>query len=214
MTQSEPTFYLKNSSIYNKILQLVLALVLILVLSNLWLSQSAQNQQSVDESFALTGNEFVAQASIAVGSLLLQQKSQVKAARKVKNKATGLQDYINRLGQSASVRQVHLYDVKGKLIAQSERASSVKTLYGLSAQKNNLSAQYVPFVQEIRSDKLHGYLRITLAKSYLTAQLKSTNQDTQALVRFMFIMALAVGFLLTRGLNRFSRRGFRLATRL
>ena len=82
-------------------------------------------------------------------------------------------------------------------------------LYGISEEKINQSSDYVPFVQEVRDEKLLGYLRVTIEKSYLNDTLSDGSEDRQKLLRLMLIIAGAVGFLLTRGLNRFSRQGYR-----
>jgi membrane protein len=68
----------------------------------------------------------------------------------------------------------------------------------------------VPFVSEIRKERLIGYVRLTLDKNYLTTKLLKNNDQQFTLLRLMMIIAGVVGFLLTRGLNRFSRQGFRL----
>jgi membrane protein len=65
-------------------------------------------------------------------------------------------------------------------------------------------------VSEIRKDVLVGYVRLTLDKTYLTTKLLKNNDQQFTLLRLMMIIAGVVGFLLTRGLNRFSRQGFRL----
>ena len=109
-----------------------------------------------------------------------------------------------------------MYDETGLLLLKStlggEASASIKSLYGIdeSLQTLNKSAQYSPFVSEIRTDKLIGYLRLTIEKSYLTSTLAKNNNNTQTLYRFLLIIAGLVGFLLTRGLNRFSRQGFRM----
>ena len=54
-------------------------------------------------------------------------------------------------------------------------------------------------------------MRLTLDKKYLTLDLLKNNDEQFTLLRLMMIIAGIVGFLLTRGLNRFSRQGFRLA---
>jgi len=74
-----------------------------------------------------------------------------------------------------------------------------------------------PFVEEIRhsdsgSHNPHGYLRFTIEQSYLTDILAKSDEEQQSLLRLMLLLAGVVGFLLTRGLNRFSRRGYRLTT--
>jgi len=54
-----------------------------------------------------------------------------------------------------------------------------------------------------------GYVRVTVKKNYFIDDLNTTNYDNHALIRLMMIIAVCIGFLLTRGLNRFSRQGFR-----
>ena len=111
---------------------------------------------------------------------------------------------------------LHLYDETGLLLLKSttdgETGNTIKSLYGIdeSLQTLNKSGVYSPFIREIRADKLVGYLRLTIEKSYFTATLAKDNYNTQTLYRFLFIIAGVVGFLLTRGLNRFSRQGFRM----
>ena len=93
-----------------------------------------------------------------------------------------------------------------------DASASIKSLYGIdeNLQTLNKSDKYSAFVSEIRTDKLVGYLRLTIEKSYLTDNLAKDNDDKQTLYRFLLIIAGVVGFLLTRGLNRFSRQGFRM----
>jgi len=111
------------------------------------------------------------------------------------------------------IQSVHLYDETGQIIVSSANESTINDLYGLSPEKPNLSTKFLPFVQEIRTDKLLGYLRITVQKSILNDPLYAVSNDRQKLFRFMFILAGCVGFFLTRGLNRFSRQGYRVTKR-
>ena len=99
-----------------------------------------------------------------------------------------------------------------KSVSGGEASASIKLLYGIdeSLQTLDKSSIYSPFISEIRTDKLVGYLRLTIEKSYLIDTLAKNNYDTQTLYRFLLIIAGVVGFLLTRGLNRFSRQGFRM----
>ncbi len=108
-----------------------------------------------------------------------------------------------------------MYDETGLLMLKSESSgeasASIKLLYGIdeSVPTLNKSAQYVPFIKEIRSKRLNGYLRLTIEKAYLTSELTNNNNDSQTLSRLLLIAAGLIGFLLTRGLNRFSRQGYR-----
>ena len=198
MIKAEQPLYPKISSIYNKIMQLGIAIVFIIVLMNLWLAAGSNDNKIVEQHFHKVSQQYLKQASLAVSLLLVN-----------KNK-TALEDYINELAQLPFVETVHLYDQRGKLVTSSVAQGSIKDLYGLTTGTVNLSEQFIPFVQEIRAEKLLGYLRLTVDKSYLDQSLHAANVDRQQLSRIMLLMAGLVGFLLTRGLSRFSRQGYRL----
>jgi len=202
MTQIEKPLYPKLSSIYNKIMQLVIAIAFIVLLMNLWIYSQTKNKQSIEQHFYDVGQQFLHQASAGLSVLTTEVKT--KQSRQL------LQNYIEELQQSKVIKEVHLYDVTGQLIINSEGAKSVKALYGLSDNKLNKSEFSVPFVGEIRKEALVGYVRLTLDKKLLTSKLLQNNDQQFTLLRLMMIIAGVVGFLLTRGLNRFSRQGFRL----
>lgn len=212
MKQSEQPLYPKLSPIYNKILQLLSAILLIVLLMTLWLSTAEKSEQALSLHFEQTAEKFLAQAIVGVSVLLVEKET--TNSKKAQN--AQLQTYINQLGEADFIKQVHLYDATGLLLFKSdsggEASASIKSLYGIdeSLQTLNKSGKYSPFVSEIRTNKLVGYLRLTIEKSYLTTALAKNNDNTQTLYRFLLIIAGLVGFLLTRGLNRFSRQGFRM----
>jgi len=174
-------------------------------LMNLWLFMVNKSEITLNEHFDYTSNQHLKQAIAGIDVLLTS---------KLENKNENLQRYINKLNDIDFIKQVHLYDTTGLLIFSGKNASStnssINDLYGLSENKLNKSDQYIPFVHEIRNDKLLGYLRLTIEKSYFVASFQKENDEKEMLFRLMFILAGLVGFLLTRGLNRFSRQGYRL----
>jgi membrane protein len=208
MKQPEQPLYPKTSSIYNKIMQLASAIMLIIVLMNMWTSTVSKNEVNLQHHFSYLGDEFLQQATAGIFALV--------DSKGVLNKhSTALKRYINTLANhSALVKNVHLYDQTGSLLISSTAETSVNDLYGISPQKLNRSEQLTTFVQEIRTEKLHGYLRITIEKTHLIQKLATVDEEQQSLFRLMLLMAGIAGFLLTRGLNRFSRQGYRIQTRV
>jgi len=217
MKQLEQPLYPKLSPIYNKILQLLSAILLIVLLLTLWVSTAEKSEQALSLHFKQTSEKFLQQAIAGVSIILAEKLLVEKKTSQGKNSHNAqLQSYLNYLGEADFIKQVHLYDETGLLLLKSdsggEASASIKILYGIdeSLQTLNKSSKYSPFVSEIRTDKLIGYLRLTIVKSHLTATLAKNNENTQTLYRFLLIIAGVVGFLLTRGLNRFSRQGFRV----
>lgn len=212
MKPVEQPLYPKLSSIYNKILQLVSAILLIVVLMTIWMSSVAKNKQVIQQHFEQTAKQFLQQAIAGTATLLEQEL--VNSSKKVRNAL--LQNYFNKMAEADFVRDIHFYDETGQRILSSMHKNyspaSIKILFGIEQTQKNLdkSAQYVPFISEIRHEKLSGYLRITIEKSLLISALEQDSYDRQGLFRVLLIIAGLIGFLLTRGLNRFSRQGFRI----
>jgi len=211
MNKSEQPLYPKLSSIYNKIMQLVSAILLIVILMIFLVSTAEKNEQALEKHFEQVAEKFLQQGVAGISSLLTEKKSIIS---KKKYNAL-LQSYLNNLAKADFIRQIHLYDNTGMLLFKSESSGeaseSIKLLYGIdeSIKTRDKSKKYVPFIKEIRNESLTGYLRVTIEKSYLTSELAKNNDDSQTFSRFLLIAAGFIGFLLTRGLNRFSRQGYR-----
>ena len=225
MKQAEQPLYPKLSSIYNKILQLASAISLIIVLISILQSTGVKNSNNLTEHFNFIAKQQLHQAIVGV-TVLLEQKHKNNIEKK-----DLLQRYLDGLAKVNFVKQAHLYDATGMLLVASTsleidkrgneiarpKAKSINELYGISPHQRNLSDKLTPFVEEVRhsdtsSYKLHGYLRFTIEPSYLTNILAQADEEQQSLQRLMLLVAGVIGFLLTRGLNRFSRRGYRLAS--
>ena len=223
MKQAEQPLYPKLSSIYNKILQLASAILLIILLMSIWLSTGNKNNDTLTEHFNYIAKQQLHQA-IAGVAVILEQSHESKIAQEA-----FLQRYLDGLAKVNFVRQAHLYDATGLLIVSSvsvekdkegneltsPKAKSINDLYGISPFQRNVTDTLTPFVEEIRHTdsanyKRHGYLRFTIEQSYLTDILAKADEEQHSLQRLMLLLAGVVGFLLTRGLNRFSRRGYRL----
>lgn len=211
MNKSEQSLYPKLSSIYNKILQLVSAILLIVALMSFLVANIEKSNKVVEQHFEQVAEKFL-QQSVAGISVLLTENT-LLISNKVRS--AQLQSYLNNIASADFIKQVHLYDQTGLLMLKSElsgeASASIKLLYGIdeSLQTLDKSKQYVPFIKEIRTDNLIGYLRLTIEKSYLTSELSKNSDESQTLSRILLIIAGLIGFLLTRGLNRFSRQGFR-----
>lgn len=217
MNKLEQPLYPKLSSIYNKILQLVSAILLIVLLMTFWLANTEKSNQVVEQHFAQVSESFLQQAVAGVSVLLTENE----ALMSKKNRHAQLQSYLNNLASADHIKQIHLYDNTGLLLLTSatngEASDSIKLLYGIDESLATLdkSKQFVPFIKEIRTEHLIGYLRFTIEKSDLISPLTKNNSESQTLFRLLLIIAGLIGFLLTRGLNRFSRQGFRApSTRL
>ena len=202
MTQTEQPLYPKISSIYNKIMQLAIAIFLIVVLMNLWVFSYGNNQQATKKHFNVVSQQYLSQITTA---------SQLLLSRKNGNERGELQQYFDEIAKNSWIKGLSYYDKTGRLLIASNKHSSVNDLYGISTNKADRSKKYSTFVQELTLGELKGYLRLTVENHSLTKDIEKNSAEHYDLVRLMMILAVVVGFFLTRGLNRFSRQGFRLS---
>lgn len=198
MDTSNLHLYPKLSPIYNKLIQLAIAIVLIIVLLNLWVNSNNQSKKTIHNHLYTLAEQHLEQA--ISGVLFLE----------LINDPDELTKYVNSVANAKWVYDAHVYDATGKALAVSSSNASIKDIYGITLNKTNKSDEYIPFIQEIRTDELIGFMRITVKKSYFVDDLYNTNYDNHATIRLIIVMSVFIGFLLTRGLNRFSRQGFRL----
>jgi len=199
MTQTALPLYPKISSIYNKIMQLSIAIIFIVILMNIWIDGVAKDQRVVDQHFNFIGDQYLLQATATMKTMVADRNHKE------------MEQYLNELAQSELVHSLFVYDINGQLIAQGGVEKTVKALYGIEHNTLNMGKSVVPFVAEIRQKNVLGYIRINLVKKDVVHQLEKENHEQQQLIRVMLIMAGCAGFFLTRGLSRFSRQGFRVA---
>jgi membrane protein len=231
MTESQPVLQPKLSPVYNKIIQIISAVAIVIALLLFWESSNQVTKQTLSSHFDSTAKRHLHQASSGVLAIINSQEKQIK--NKSKKKAIDLshlspenklllQSFINNMMAADYVKQIHLYGKDGQLYYQAQSTDtvykslehgkqqySINEIYGLDGISDNKSKTLKPFITELRGEHLYGYLRLTIDKKILmNALIKSEIQSTQN-IGFMLILAGVVGFLLTRGFNRFSRQGFR-----
>lgn len=198
MKKSELPLYLKISPIYNKILQLAIAVICIIVLMNVLIRSQDQQDIVIQDHFLLFSQNQTQQAVNGLQVLL------------EKNDTALIDNYIESLSKTHFVYDVAYYDHTGLLVASSSNTRDIKSLFGLTSNMVDESKQYKPSVIEIRTEKLLGYLRFTLDQKAFSKPLISASFDLHETMRLIALFAVIIGFFLTRGFSRFSRQGFRL----
>ena len=199
MSQQETPLYPKLSSIYNKIMQLAIAIFLIIILLNLSLFSQQETKQVIGENFDYVGQQFLDNAASGIEVLL------------TKGHKKSIQAFVDKITEQPMVNEVIVYNTTGQVMVSSESGKSINDLYGININKLNQSDRYIPFAKEIRTDKVIAYIRIVIEKEFLVKSLTTVSHEQQQLSRLMLLIAGIVGFLLTRGFNRFSRQGYRLS---
>ena len=198
MTDTNEIIYPQVTSIYNKLMQIGVAIILLLMILHLSVTGVSDSEDGLDKHINEVSTQFLQQAVNSAAVILnTGNKKQTR-------------QFVESLANSDLVLSARLYDKNGQVIAESELATPVKELYGIEGGGADESGQYSPFIAEIRNDKLVGYLRLTLVEDNLTKTLEKQIRGQFELFRIMLLVAVLAGFLFTRGFSRFSRQGLRL----
>lgn len=194
MTQNQTLLYPKLSSSYNKILQLAIAIVLMVITLNLWVQSYIDEKDHIQQQL-----EHVVQSH----AKLVAQST----FRLWDNSPEAFQQFLSDTSALPWVRDISVYEQTGLLRYASEQQVPVKTLFGFDEGRVNQSRSLTTVVLPIND---LGYVRITAVNAVFIDDLTAAAEQQHIDFRVMLILAGIVGFLLTRGFNRFSRQSFRL----
>ncbi len=109
MNKLEQPLYPKLSSIYNKILQLVSAILLIVLLMSFLIVNTEKNDQVIALHFEQVADKFLNQTMAGLSVLLSNQNTSISNT----DRNTQLQAYLNNIANADFIKQVHLYDETG-----------------------------------------------------------------------------------------------------
>lgn len=194
MTQNQTLLYPKLSSSYNKISQLAIAIVILLITLNMWVYSYLDEKSHIKQQLK---NMAHSHSQLVVKSVvrLWNEKPEV------------FQEFISETSEFPWVKDISIYDKTGQLRYASEQQLPLTTLYGFEGETGDVSHNYTTVVLPI--EKV-GYVRITAVNDVFVASLSKAAEQQYTDFRVMLILAGIVGFLLTRGFSRFSRQSYRL----
>ena len=199
MKQAETPLYLKLSSIYNKIMQLAIAAIGIIVLINMMIFSQLEQEKVIEKQFRQTSEQLIAQAAVAIRAINVNDKK-------------ALESFVNDIASVENIADAHFYDQTGRLLASSAKEETVAKLFGYAPSTENTSHKMPAFISEVRNEELVGYLRFTMKRKAMVKYLEQSNRNVHDGMRLYVLIAVVVGFFLTRGFSRFSRQGLRIAS--
>ncbi|MDN3653852.1 AhpA/YtjB family protein [Thalassotalea ponticola] len=201
MDVSKQIIYPKVTPVYVKLLQIGVAVILFFMILNLSVMSVGDSDRALKQHFDTVAKQQLAQAINSSKVILDSDPGQ-------------LQSFVNALVQNDFIEQAIIYDKRGDIVASSasnaDQHSTINELFGVTGNDSFKADSYVPFIDEIRTPELRGYLRLNIVKSTVVEGIQQQVSQQFELYRLMLLTALVTGFLLTRGLSRFSRHGIRL----
>ncbi|QOL25517.1 hypothetical protein LP316_14660 [Thalassotalea sp. LPB0316] len=191
--------YLKISPIYNKILQLTIAVVLIVVVLNIHFISDQKSKNNVHQHYQ------------QVGQLQLQQLVTSAAILLERGDKKALTLLAERTSEQAFIHDVVFYDVTGQTLINSEKAQAIleRTQARLT---DDVAVKQTSFTSEIRADKLLGYVRITLQDEMITSSLNQANNELFEQARLLLILTGIVGFLLAKSFSKARHKAIKVAS--
>ncbi|GLX81358.1 hypothetical protein [Thalassotalea eurytherma] len=191
MKRIELPLYLKLSTIYNKILQLTIVIVLMLVVLNIHFISSQKSAENIHEYYQ------------QVGQLQLQQLSNSAAITLEQGDRKALSRLAEQVSQQAFIRKVTFYDPTGQVIAKSSLANTRDELNTqLTENVDEAQLKATHFIGEIRTTQLLGYVGISLHDEHIKMPLTNSINHLFEQSRLLFILAGIIGVLLARSLSK------------
>ncbi len=200
MSRLNTRFYPMITSPFIKLLQLGAGVLMMFLLLNQLFFNVSNNHQAIDKHFSQISNSYI-QQSVDTAILLLANRDNQQ-----------LQGFVEAIAGSSLVKDAVLYDESGQIIAQSTDSQTIRQLYGLEQGSNNTAPSTLSVVEEIRTNELLGFIRLTMNEKDVNQELKASMNGQAENFRIIFVLAIIVGFLLTRGFERFTltKHGFRV----
>lgn len=216
---------LSTTSVYRRLAQVLLSLVLLVVILYKWVSADLQATEVIQENTKTLIDKLVSHAAVQASHFITtnqQQNKQQSTQQEHKSLTPQLQRLLNDLSQDPHIEQAMVYDKYGTTIASSTGAISAterlkQQLFPPDAYtpiniENAIKTnQTLMVVHEVRKgDNLMGYLRVNYYHDLIVSPNTPTKRKMMEEVLLMVLLSAVMGFLLTRGFARFSRNTFRM----
>jgi uncharacterized membrane protein affecting hemolysin expression len=173
-----------KSSIYRRINYTALAVILAIVIANIWLSAIFSGKTILSQQATMMAREFAQQAAIAAQHHISDESY------------TNLQQTVDDIAQSEHILDAVVYDHQGKVMAQSEGRLSVQR----QLQNGLPNHAIMPFTNEVRNPagKLIGYVSINFLQEDILAKSGEYQSSIWTQVQLMLLLAFVVGILASR----------------
>lgn len=210
---------LSSTSVYRRLAQILLSLVILVVILNKWVSADLQATSVIEENTKALIDKLVSHSALQASHLI-----KPNANKKTRKTLTiQLQQLLDDLSQDLHIEQAMIYDHQGTTIAKSNGAISASERHQqqlfppdaytpINIEQAIADNQTLAVVHEIRkNDKLLGYLRVNYYHQLLVTPNTPKMRQMMEEVLLMMLLSVVMGFLLTRGFARFSRNTFRMS---
>ncbi|MCL1066600.1 hypothetical protein L2735_07220 [Shewanella olleyana] len=186
---------LKKSQKISRIIQIVLAVILLFGLTHLWKSSLNNGQQLLNSQTQIMARLLAQQAANgAAPAMFLQNDEQ-------------LQWLANALIDDPKVMSVNIYDAQGVRLAFAQSVSKDE-LDADDQELKQLLSPYPPMIENVlQGENNLGYIEVRLNLRIFFDEIKTLYQENMKLQQTMLIVAGIIGLLLSRALS-FKRADF------
>ena len=186
---------LKKSQKISRIIQIVLAIILLFGLTHLWKSSLNNGQQLLNSQTQIMARLLAQQAANgAAPAMYLQNDEQ-------------LQWLANALIDDPKVMSVNIYDAQGVRLAFAQSVSEDE-LDADDQELKQLLSPYPPMIENVlQGENNLGYIEVRLNLRIFFDEIKTLYQENMKLQQTMLIVAGIIGLLLSRALS-FKRADF------
>ncbi|MCL1044612.1 hypothetical protein L2737_04595 [Shewanella electrodiphila] len=186
---------LKKSQKISRLIQIVLAIILLIGLTHLWKSSLNNGQQLLNSQTQIMARLLAQQAANgAAPAMFLQNDEQ-------------LQWLANALIDDPKVMSVNIYDAQGVRLAFAQSVSE-DNFDADDKELKQLLSPYPPLIENVlQGENNLGYIEVRLNLRIFFDEIKTLYQENMKLQQTMLIVAGIIGLLLSRALS-FKRADF------
>ncbi len=186
---------LKKSQKISRLIQIILAIILLIGLTHLWKSSLNNGQQLLNSQTQIMARLLAQQAANgAAPAMFLQNDEQ-------------LQWLANALIDDPKVMSVNIYDAQGVRLAFAQSVSE-DDFDADDKELKQLLSPYPPLIENVlQGENNLGYIEVRLNLRIFFDEIKTLYQENMKLQQTMLIVAGIIGLLLSRALS-FKRADF------
>lgn len=186
-------------SVFKRLANLGLLIAAIFISLNLWIYSAQQDNKLRQEQADQLGHSLLQQAHTLIASYTNSLGSDTLIN---KEHRSVVDNVVNNLQQDMHVHSAALYALNGKLVTKSQDSQSLLNLYQTQPEFEPLV-----YVSELHKDgQPVGYLRLLLDEDKVMRHHNYFQEALRQQIQILFVMALALGFIVARAFYKFRYR--------
>jgi membrane protein len=186
-------------SVFKRLANLGLVIAAIFISLNLWIYSAQQDNKLRQEQADQLGNSLLKQAQVLITSYTNTARNDVLISKENRHLVNAI---VNNLQEDVHVHSAALYALNGKSVSESSDNQSLLNLY-----KTRPNFEPLVYISELyKEGQPIGYIRLLLDEDMVMRHHNYFQEALRQQIQIIFVMALALGFIVARAFYKFRYR--------